>query len=165
MHTKAGMVDKLWLALRQAGKGFTIPADPRAEGPYGLAVVQAKVMAAWRRVNDVAGAIYRAEANAKAKIVRMKNTRRMKADLMSSDAHNDPGLRMVRTVPARLKATIASRLADEDATIAGIEADVESLSALKQYARDVVEEAKAAKEVLRQQVDLLAAHRLADGSE
>lgn len=163
--TREEVREKIWEGLRALSKEFYLDADPAAKGPLGLTEAQSRVMTAWGRLVWIAGGVMKAHTKFLKQIGKRKRLRRMKADEYFAEAHRYHDLNALRGAPTKLKAAIATKLADLDDEIANLENEEGELKALHTYLDYVLEQAKATKEVLRQQTDVLRDHRLMDRGE
>jgi len=143
--------------LRRLARRVRLPDDPLARGLEGLWRTQARVVRARELVLRLLGRLVLAQVRTEGRVSTLKRARRARAELLFSSAPDDPELGTLS--PARQKARIAVRLRADDERLGEAEELARAAKALARYAESVLEHATAAKEVLRQQVDLIREER------
>lgn len=160
MAANPASLERIWNNLRALSQDFTIDLEPDVAGPLGLARTTGRILKAWARMNYIFGGVSKALSIRQRKIEKLQRIRKVRVEAMMAGAYSDPELRPLITQPARLKARVATRMADLDEEISVEEVATIEIKALKEYLDILREQAKAAKESCRAQIDIMRDNRI-----
>lgn len=148
--------DAIWRKIATLAEKLRIPGDPHEGGPARMAATQAGVFGVKVVAVRLFAHVVREHANAKRALL-LASRSRDKASTRGI-VHADAGTRAHKLTMRRM--IIADRLAQQDDDLAELQAEVIDWTALRDVLDVLLRTSSEAKEVLRQQTDLLSLDRI-----